>query len=56
MGDIRWAVKKVRRHALTLGGFALSILGHLFRDSDGDFVRVPADLRDQVEAFKFENI
>ena len=37
-----------------LGGFALGDDGNLLRNSEGEFVSVPADIRDQVEALKFE--
>ena len=48
--------EKARTSALALGGFALGTDGHILRDSDGEFVRVPTDVRDKVEALKFEEI
>ena len=56
----RWRYKmggeKARSHALALGGFTLCEDGHLLRDSDGEFVHIPADLRDQAESLKFEKV
>ena len=52
-GRYRLGGEQARSHALALGGFVLGDGGELLRDSEGQLVRVPNDVKDEIAALKY---
>ena len=43
-----------RANASHIGGYAVGADGRLIESGDGDFVRLPADLRDEIDELRWE--